>query len=809
MTAEEAKSLEGMLLPRDGSGRSLLAWMREPPEAPKVSNMAKVLERLHAVRGLGIDAKRGAGIPLDRLKRIAREGRLMTAAHLADLEPLRRQATLAALALDLRATLTDDVLTLFYKLIGTLVRRADRSRKQRISDNQATLIEAAKLFLVVTDAVDAHHRTGVDPIKQLEASIRWPALLEKREAVRAMMEEVADETIPLLVEKFGAVRSFAPDFLAAFDFKAARENDPLLRAVDAVKAAHVSSKRMVSSGAPIGFLRPAWRGHVVQDGKINPRLYEIAVLAHLRERLQSGDVWVEDSRQFRAFDSYLLPEATVHVMRDEGALSLPFETDVTTYLARRAEELNAKMKETDAALAAGRVKDVEIVDGNLRIAPIRKGDEEDAAELRRLAYSVVPRTRITEVLMEADALSGFSERFVHLRSGLSVQNKAALYATILADATNLGLLRMAEASRGLTHYDLVRTAQWHVRDETYQSALVAIIDAHHVQPFSRLWGQGDTSSSDGQHFKAGGHGQARGDVNARYGDNPGVAFYTHISDQYGPFHTKVIGGTANEAPYVLDGLLNHEATLAIREHYTDTGGASDHVFALCHLLGYRFAPRIRDFNERVLFCFERPGTYPTLQPIIARQVRADLIRDNWDQVIRLVASLRARSVAPSELLRKLASFTRRNSLSEAMREIGRIERTLFSLDWYTDPGLRRRTNLGLNKGEARNSLARAVFFNRLGELRDRTYENQRHKASGLNLVVAAIILWNTVYLERATNALRAAGYDLPDGKLVHVAPLSWEHINLTGDYAWGEAGFSQVGQRPLGAIPSLMVARAA
>ena len=144
-----------------------------------------------------------------------------------------------------------------------------------------------------------------------------------------------------------------------------------------------------------------------------------------------------------------------------------------------------------------------------------------------------------------------------------------------------------------------------------------------------------------------------------------------------------------------------------------------------------------------------------------------------------------------------------------MREIGRIERTLFSLYWYSDPGLRRRTNLGLNKGEARNSLARAVFFNRLGELRDRTYENQRHKASGLNLVVAAIILWNTVYLERATNALRAAGYDLPDGKLVHVAPLSWEHINLTGDYAWGEAGFSQVGQRPLGTIPSLMAARAA
>ena len=89
---------------------------------------------------------------------------------------------------------------------------------------------------------------------------------------------------------------------------------------------------------------------------------------------------------------------------------------------------------------------------------------------------------------------------------------------------------------------------------------------------------------------------------------------------------------------------------------------------------------------------------------------------------------------------------------------------------------------GLNKGEAKNTLARAVCFNRLGEIRDRTYELQRHRASGLNLVVAAIILWNTVYLERAVSAMRAQGYPIDDALLKHVAPIHWNHINLTGDY---------------------------
>jgi hypothetical protein len=116
-----------------------------------------------------------------------------------------------------------------------------------------------------------------------------------------------------------------------------------------------------------------------------------------------------------------------------------------------------------------------------------------------------------------------------------------------------------------------------------------------------------------------------------------------------------------------------------------------------------------------------------------------------------------------------------------------LERTLFTLDWIEDPELRRDTGGELNKGESRNSLARAVFFHRLGEIRDRTFENQQHRASGLNLLVTAIILWNTRYLNRAIAGLREVE-DVPDYLLPHLSPLGWEHIKLTGDYVWSAAG---------------------
>jgi TnpA family transposase len=90
------------------------------------------------------------------------------------------------------------------------------------------------------------------------------------------------------------------------------------------------------------------------------------------------------------------------------------------------------------------------------------------------------------------------------------------------------------------------------------------------------------------------------------------------------------------------------------------------------------------------------------------------------------------------------------------------------LDWLDDIDVRCRTNANLNKGEARNALDRCVFFNRLGELRDRTFENQRHRASRLKLASAAIILWNTDYLGRAADHLRQQGCLISDDLLSHM-----------------------------------------
>jgi hypothetical protein len=189
--------------------------------------------------------------------------------------------------------------------------------------------------------------------------------------------------------------------------------------------------------------------------------------------------------------------------------------------------------------------------------------------------------------------TGFTRHFTHLKSQEVSKDRILLLTAILADAINLGLTKMAEACPGATYARLTWLQAWHIRDETYSAALAEVVNAQFRHPFAAFWGDGTTSSSDGQYFRAGGRGEAAGQINAHYGGDPGVLFYTHVSDQYAPFHTQVINATVRDATYVLDGLLYHESDLRIDEHYTDTAGFTDHVFALMHLLGFRFAPRIR------------------------------------------------------------------------------------------------------------------------------------------------------------------------------------------------------------------------
>ncbi|MDR6775521.1 Tn3 family transposase, partial [Azospirillum sp. BE72] len=567
-------ALDRLLTLQADTETTMLAWLRRVPAAPTARNMLAVIERLSALKELGIDRSLRARVPEVAFERLAAEGLRMTPQHLQDLATSRRQAVLAATAIRLEMDLTDVTLSMFDKLIGSLARKAERRTAENtlrsVRDTQTQL----RVLLTACKAVIGAREAGADPYEAVDQGVGWFRFMKCVTDSEALAKpEIADPRTELL-GRYATVRAFAPTLLNRFSFLGSPSVTPLLRALDTIRVMYAAGRRTLPEKPPTGFIRRSWRPFVIKKEGIDRKAYEICAMSELRDRLRAGDVWVEGSRQYRNFESCLMPRPTFDILCEEGALPVAVPRSADGHLAGRGAELDRIVAEVGDLAEKGLLEDVDLSDGELRVAPIRDTTPPEAEDLGRRAYDLMPRVKITDLLLEVDGWTDFSGCFTHQRSGRPPDDRAATLTAVLADGINLGLSRMAEACRGSSMRQLAWMHDWHVRDDTYMVALARVIDTHRALPLAAVWGDGRTSSSDGQFYRAGGRGEAVGDVNAYHGNEPGIAFYTHVSDQYGPFHTKVIAATASEAPHVIDGLLHHQSGLDIEEHYTDTGGAS-------------------------------------------------------------------------------------------------------------------------------------------------------------------------------------------------------------------------------------------
>lgn len=384
--------------------------------------------------------------------------------------------------------------------------------------------------------------------------------------------------------------------------------------------------------------------------------------------------------------------------------------------------------------------------------------------------------------MEVAEWTGFEKSFVHASSNQSPkgEEKSVVMAALMAMATNIGLTKMAEATPDISYRQMANVMQWRLHEDAMIRAQATLVNYQHRLSLTSYWGDGTTSSSDGMRVPIG-VSSLHADSNPHYGTGKGTTIYRFTSDQFSSFYAKVINTNARDAVHVIDGLLHHESDLAIEEHYTDTAGYTDQVFGLSHLLGFRFAPRLRDISDAKLYTISSPKDFPNIKGILRGKINTKVIKENFDDVLRLAHSIREGIVSGSLMMGKLGSYTRQNKIATALREIGRIEKTIFILDYITNETLRRRIHRGLNKGEAMNGLARALFFGKRGEFRERGIQDQLQRASALNILINAISLWNTVYLSEATKEFKKHD-TLKEELLPHISPLGWEHINLLGEY---------------------------
>lgn len=767
--------LDGLISEMMNGNISQFIWLRQFEVGSNSASANRLLDRLEFLRSLKIDPQVLANIPPHRIARLRRQGERYFSDGLRDITSDRRWAILAVCAVEWEAAIADAIVETHDRIVGKTWREAKRLYDERIAGSQTAVTDTLRRFTALGTSLLEAREDGVPLDNAMASTVEWQQLEQLVAAGTQLTSTLAGEPLAHVGQGYHRFRRYAPRMLRCLKLKAAPVAEPLITAAKAIGAMGVLPS------ADTSFLRSKskWHRHLRAQDEGDCRLWEVAVLFHLRDAFRSGDVWLDHSRRYGDLKQILVPLASA---KESAKLSVPL--DPHAWLTDRKARLSAGLKRLARAARDGAIPHGTIENGTLRIDRLTADVPENAEELVLDLYRRMPPIRITDILLEVDAAIGFSDAFSNLRTGAPCSDKIGLLNVLLAEGLNLGLRKMAEASNTHDYWQLSRLARWHVETEAMDQALATVVGAQAKLTMSRFWGLGTTASSDGQFFPSARQGEAMNLVNAKYGNEPGLKAYTHINDQFAPFASQAIPATVSEAPYILDGLLMNEIGRRVGEQYADTAGFTDHLFGTSAMLGYRLVLRIRDLPSKRLYVFNPAATPKDLRSLVGGKIREELIVANWPDLFRCAATMAAGKIRPSQLLRKLASYPRQNDLAAALREVGRVERTLFIIEWILDADLQRRAQIGLNKGEAHHALKNALRIGRQGEIRDRTTEGQHYRIAGLNLLTAIIVYWNTIHLGHAVVERQNEGLDVSPELLAHISPLGWAHILLTGEYLW-------------------------
>lgn len=784
ITSKQKRQLDELLESSDDLLTTTLAHLKEEPGQSSTGTFLSIIERLEKIRKLNLDIDL-RGVHPNRIRQLSRLGSKYEPYAFRRFDKNKRYALLAVFLLDLSERLVDFAVEIHDKQINTLFSKGRKKQDEIQKRNGKALNEKLNHYIDIGSALLRSREEGLDPYKAIEAIMDWDKVLQSVEEAKKLTRPKNYDYIDLLHTRYNYLRKYTPALVKHLVFYSPnRSMEPLIEAIGLIKALNETGKRTVPEGAPVDFIPSRWAKYLYNpDGTINRHYYEMATLSELRSKIRSGDVAVEGSRNHKRFDEYIVSKEEWEVGKETNKLAV--SPSVEEYLKERTDTLEALLglfhKNIDT------LEGVSITANKIHLERLEKQTPAEAETLSERLYGMLPQIKLPNLLLEVSNWTGFDRHFIHASSNQAVKGKekGIAMAALMAMGTNIGLQKMAESTPGISYHQMANTAQWRMYDDAMKWAQACLVNYQHKQHLPLFWGDGTTSSSDGMRVQIG-VSALNSEYNPHYfGTKKGATMYRFTSDRYATFWVNIISSNARDALHIIDGIHYHETDLCISEHYTDTSGYTDQVFGLCHLLGFKFAPRIRDISDLQLFSISNldPKKYSNIKDIIKGRINVNIIKENYQDVLRMAHSIKEGLVSGSLIMSKLRSYARQNALATALREMGRIEKTIFILEYIMDKALRRRIQRGLNKGEAMNALARAIFFGKRGELRERELQDQLQRASALNILINIICIWNTKYLEKAIDHLKTQE-GLDEELLKHISPLNWAHINFLGEYSF-------------------------
>ena len=782
--------LDELLESPGDQSQSLLQTLKTPPGAPSPRALLRLTEKLDWIgrtEVLGLDL---SWLNPNLQKTLAHQAWQASASRLRRRPAPQRYTVLICLLREVYQDTIDQLVDMYNKLVTGTYRRAqtefDDTVKRRRVPYHTALHSFYLMGQTLFDESIPHESIRTTVFDHIPAELLKSQLQQAHE----WLSQDSQHVFSWVMKRYSYWRQFAPHLLSHLTFNLEPTGSPaLLEALDVLRDLNATGRRKLPDDLPIDGVPKRLRPFIGTNGTRDRRAYECAVLTTLRDEIQRGNVWVSGSKRFGQLDEFFLPQPEWETTRDDffHRAGLPADpAQAGAYLQNRLASASDRFLSTLPDNAS-----VEIEGRSWRLSTdpaeeLSAEEEAGIASMQAWLRDKIDTIRLPDLLIEVDNLVDWSRHFMtpSRREMRSADDVCQVVATVMAYGCNIGPETMARLTNGVSYGDIERITDWHLHGDNLRAALAEIVNAMVALDTTRVWGDGSSSSSDGQRFLFP-RRVLRRTYSHRLGDFA-LEFYTFISDNYAPFYSVPIECTERDAPYVLDGLLYHESDLDPQEHYTDTAGYIELNFAAFPMFGKRFCPRIRGLHRQWLYCLDRQRDYGPLNPIVKapkHNLHLEWITAHWNRIGQFFASFAAGQSTASVALKRLLACGPRNHFYRAVRELGRLYKSIFILDYLSDPELRRRIRRGLLKSEQLHALARRVHYGKRGQTDGRDFQQQMSRASCLVLIEAAIIFWQILQIDEVLRFWDLESEGIDPRFLAYTSPIRWDNVILYGEYA--------------------------
>jgi TnpA family transposase len=773
--------------------RAVLNFLRGDPGRASLESVMRELERLETIRAIGLPSDLFAGALPHEIELYRRRVAVQPPSDLRRLPEAARLTWLAAFVHLRGRALTDSLVELLIDTVHAIGARAERRVEQqvlnelrKVSGKNNLLFEIANASLAQPDGTVRQVIFPVVGEQTLHDLVReWQSGPSYRKSLRTTIRN----------SYAGHYRRMVPRLLDALDFRSNNAiHRPVIAGLAIVKRYAASRQRYIPGDVivPIdGVVRPLWRDAVVDtDAKgrqrINRLTYEICVLEALRERLRAKEIWVVGADRYRNPDEDLpadfAEKRTIHY----AALGLPLDPD--GFISGLQEEMRAALSQLDAGLPRNpHVKITAKRGGWITLSPLQaQPDPENIEALKAEVSATWPMTSLLDIVKETDLRLNFTDA-LGSPTAYETLDRAMLRPRLLLCVhglgTNAGLTRMDAARHGgPTYRELVYARRRYITPDRLRQAIAVVTNGTLRARNPAIWGEGTTAcASDSKHFGAWDQ-NLTAQWHVRYGGR-GIMIYWHVEKKSLCIYSQLKNPSSSEVAAMIEGVIRHCTEMAVERQYVDSHGQSEVAFAFCRLLGFLLLPRLKNIGRQRLYrpLAGQPDAYPRLLHVLSRPIDWELIRQQYDEMVKYATALRLGTAETEAILRRFTRNNLQHPTYRALAELGKAVKTIFLCRYLHDEALRREINDGLNVIENWNSANDFVFFARRGELTSNRREDQEISMLCLHLLQNCMVFVNTLMLQQVLARPHWADRLTPRDRHA-ITPLIWDHVNPYGRY---------------------------